>query len=56
MGDDCCFKVPLLGMLEEYNMFRQEKEKEKQRQRVSIAFTTKHMNLAYMFSKQKMQT
>ncbi|PSS28588.1 Microtubule-associated protein [Actinidia chinensis var. chinensis] len=33
MGDDCCFKVPLLGMLEEYNMFRQEKEKEKQRQR-----------------------
>ncbi|XP_057492882.1 65-kDa microtubule-associated protein 8-like [Actinidia eriantha] len=26
-------EVPLLGMLEEYNMFRQEKENEKQRQR-----------------------
>lgn len=31
-----CLKVPLLAMMEEYNMLRNEKEKEKQRQRVSI--------------------
>lgn len=34
-------KVPLLAMLEEYNMLRNEKEKEKQRQRVSVIVSTK---------------